>query len=145
MRPPRIRRPPRRPTEKEQPDDPFSGTYWPAVRRELTDDDTDALTPGALPTENRWADLWLNEDGAALYREVMNNFYSAEIHGGRWQQEGNTLRLTVPSPDSVWPTLDGHLEGDRLVMEYNGQRFYLEQAEPPAPGGELCAADVRGT
>ncbi len=137
---------PAAPAQPEQPGDPFSGTYWTAVRREATNDYTGAVESSALPTENWWADLWLCEDGSAQYREVLNCFYNADIHGGQWWRgKDNTLRLTSSDPDAYLPDIDGQLENGQLVLEYFGQRFYLEQAEPPAPGGELCAADAQGT
>lgn len=134
---------PTAPAKHEKHRDPFSGTYWTAVRWELDAEYKDASD---LPIEDRWADLWLNEDGSAQYREVAHCVYNAEMHGGRWQVgEENTLHLTTSDPNAVYPAIDGHLEGEQLVLEYNSQRFYLEQAEPPAPGGELCAADMQGT
>lgn len=139
---------PAAPVRQEETRDPFSGTYWTAVLWELEDEATGEMESSASPTEMRWADLWLNEDGSVLYREVINSFYTAEIHDGQWQAEGNDLHLTASDPEAAYPTkaaLDGCLENDTLVFEYNSRRLYLEQAEPPAPGGELCVADVQGT
>lgn len=123
----------------------LGGTYWTAVRWELEDEYTGEAASSAFPTEERWADLWLHEDGSVLYREVMNCFYNVEIHDGQWRQDGNALYLTASDPEAVYPAIDGYLEGDTLVLAYNSQRFYLEQTELPAPGGELCVADVQGT
>lgn len=123
----------------------LGGTYWTAVRLESEDESTGEAGSSALPSEERWADLWLNADGSVLYRDVRNCFYVAEIRDGRWQQEGSTLCLTASDPNATYSAIDGYLEGEQLVLEYNSQRLYLEQAEQPAPGGELCVADMQGT
>lgn len=120
----------------------LSDTYWVAVRRETENEYTGAVESVSLPTEHWWADLRLNEDGSAMYREVLRCFYKRSIHDGGWQQENGELHLT--EADALAPSIDGYLEGDTLVLEYYGQRFYFERTDPPASGGELCAADMQG-
>ena len=46
-------------------------TYWTAVRYESYNPSFGRTEVSAMPTEKWWADLCLNEDGTALFREVL--------------------------------------------------------------------------
>ena len=48
-----------------------------------------------MPTEKWWADLYLNEDGTALFREALGFGYASYlINAEWWLGADNALRLT---------------------------------------------------
>lgn len=101
-----------------------------------------------MPTEKWWADLYLNEDGTALFREVLGFGYASYlINVEWWLGADNVLRLTGEDYDGELVTMDGRMEKDRSVMLETpyGDRFYFEPAQKPDSGGELCIADLEGT
>lgn len=101
-----------------------------------------------MPTEKWWADLYLNEDGTALFREVLGFGYASYlINVEWWLGADNVLRLTGEDYDGELVTMDGRMEKDRSVMLETpyGDRFYFEPAQKPDSGGALCIADLEGT
>lgn len=123
-------------------------TYWTAVRQERYNAAYDRTETSAMPTEKWWADLYLNGDGTAQFREVLGQSCLFSLTGGAWQQEADgALRLTGLDPVGDSVTMEGRREADGAVTleDPYGSRFYLEPAERPAPGGELCLADLSGT
>ena len=123
-------------------------TYWTAVRQETYNAAYDRTEISAMPTEKWWADLYLNEDGTAQFREVLGQSCLFSLTDATWQlAEDNALRLTGLDSVEDAVTMEGRMEADGAVMleDPYGSRFYLEPAERPAPGGELCLADLSGT
>lgn len=55
-------------------------TYWTAVRYESYNPSFGRTEVSAMPTEKWWADLYLNEDGTALFREALGFGYPV-LHG----------------------------------------------------------------
>ena len=101
-----------------------------------------------MPTEKWWADLVLDEDGTAQFREVLGLGYTSCLRNGQWWLGAdNVLRLTGEDYDGELVTMDGRMEKDRSVMLETpyGDRFYFEPAQKPDSGGELCIADLEGT
>lgn len=101
-----------------------------------------------MPTEKWWADLYLNEDGTALFREALGFGYASYlINAEWWLGADNALRLTGEDLDGSFISMDGRKEKDGSVMLETpyGNRFYFEPAERPVSGGELCMADLEGT
>lgn len=101
-----------------------------------------------MPTEKWWADLFLNEDGTALFREALGFGYASYlINAEWWLGADNALRLTGEDLDGSFISMDGRKEKDGSVMLETpyGNRFYFEPAERPVSGGELCMADLEGT
>lgn len=127
---------------------PFDATYWTAVRHESYNPSFGRTEVSAMPTEKWWADLYLNEDGTALFREALGFGYASYlINAEWWLGADNTLRLTGEDDCGDSVTMDGRKEKDGSVMLETpyGNRFYFEPAERPASGGELCMADLEGT
>ena len=73
---------------RQQTSAPFSADYWTAVRHESYDAMNDCMKTSAMPTEAWWADLYLNEDGTAQFRDVLGSYYipacSMETGGWAW-------------------------------------------------------------
>ena len=132
----------------QQDSTPFSATYWTAVRHESYNPSFGRTEVSAMPTEKWWADLYLNEDGTALFREALGFGYASYlINAEWWLGADNALRLTGEDDCGDFVTMDGRKEKDGSVMLETpyGNRFYFEPAERPASGGELCMADLEGT
>lgn len=126
----------------------FDTAYWTAVRHESYNPSFGRTEVSAMPTEKWWADLYLNEDGTALFREVLGFGYASYlINAEWWLGADNALRLTGEDTDGESVTMDGRMEKEGSVMLETpyGNRFYFEPAERPAAGGELCMADLEGT
>ena len=126
---------------------PFDATYWTAVRHESYNPSFGRTEVSTMPTEKWWADLYLNEDGTALFREVLGFGYASYlINAEWWLGADNALRLTGEDTDGESVTMDGRIEKEGSVMLETpyGNRFYFEPAERPASGGELCMADLEG-
>ena len=133
---------------RQQTSAPFSADYWTAVRHESYDAMNDCMKTSAMPTEAWWADLYLNEDGTALFREALGFGYASYlINAEWWLGADNALRLTGEDLDGSFISMDGRKEKDGSVMLETpyGNRFYFEPAERPVSGGELCMADLEGT
>ena len=123
-------------------------TYWTAVRYESYNPSFGRTEVSAMPTEKWWADLYLNEDGTALFREALGFGYASYlINAEWWLGADNALRLTGEDLDGSFISMDGRKEKDGSVMleTLYGNRFYFEPAERPVSGGELCMADLEGT
>ena len=122
----------------------LDGTYWTAVKRESFDRQS-GISTSQLPTETWWADLFLNKDGTAQFREVMGECFNSHLDDGNWWVGAdNTLLLTSRSGNED-NNMHGHIEDGYIVLEdFYRNRFYLEKADPPGPGGELCMADLEG-
>ena len=123
-------------------------TYWTAVRYESYNPSFGRTEVSAMPTEKWWADLYLNEDGTALFREALGFGYASYlINAEWWLGADNALRLTGEDLDGSFISMDGRKEKDGSVMleTLYGNRFYFEPAERPVSGGELCMADLKGT
>ena len=99
-----------------------------------------------MPTERWWADLFLNEDGTAQFREVLGDSFNSYLGSGTWWLGADhTLRLTSSDGDEDGE-MNGRMEDGRIILEsFYGDRFYFEKAERPGPGGELCIANLHGT
>lgn len=122
-------------------------TYWTAVRYESYNPSFGRTEVSAMPTEKWWADLYLNEDGTALFREALGFGYASYlINAEWWLGADNALRLTGEDDCGDFVTMDGRKEKDGSVMLETpyGNRFYFEPAERPVSGGELCMADLEG-
>lgn len=79
----------------QQDSTPFSATYWTAVRHESYNPSFGRTEVSAMPTEKWWADLYLNEDGTALFREALGFGYASYlINAEWWLGADNALRLT---------------------------------------------------
>lgn len=127
---------------------PLDATYWTAVRHESYNPSFGRTEVSAMPTEKWWADLYLNEDGTALFREALGFGYASYlINAEWWLGADNALRLTGEDLDGSFISMDGRKEKDGSVMLETpyGNRFYFEPAERPVSGGELCMADLEGT
>lgn len=123
-------------------------TYWTAVRYESYNPSFGRTEVSAMPTEKWWADLYLNEDGTALFREALGFGYASYlINAEWWLGADNALRLTGEDLDGSFISMDGRKEKDGSVMLETpyGNRFYFEPTERPVSGGELCMADLEGT
>lgn len=126
----------------------YDTTYWTAVRYESYNPSFGRTEVSAMPTEKWWADLYLNEDGTALFREALGFGYASYlINAEWWLGADNALRLTGEDLDGSFISMDGRKEKDGSVMLETpyGNRFYFEPTERPASGGELCMADLEGT
>ena len=126
---------------------PSDATYWTAVRHESYNPSFGRTEVSAMPTEKWWADLYLNEDGTALFREALGFGYASYlINAEWWLGADNALRLTGEDTYGDFVTMDGRKEKDGSVMLETpyGNRFYFEPAERPVSGGELCMADLEG-
>ena len=133
---------------RQQTSAPFSADYWTAVRHESYDAMNDCMKTSAMPTEAWWADLYLNEDGTAQFRDVLGSYYNTSLLDGNWWLGAdNTLRLTGTMNTGEPLTLDGRIEStDSLAIETPyGDTFYFAPAERPGPGGEMGIADLYGT
>lgn len=122
--------------------------YWTAVRHESYNPSYGRTEVSTMPTEKWWADLVLDEDGTAQFREVLGLGYTSCLRNGQWWLGAdNVLRLTGEDYDGELVTMDGRMEKDRSVMLETpyGDRFYFEPAQKPDSGGELCIADLEGT
>lgn len=127
---------------------PLDATYWTAVRHESYNPSFGRTEVSAMPTEKWWADLYLNEDGTALFREALGFGYASYlINAEWWLGADNALRLTGEDLDGSFISMDGRKEKDGSVMLETpyGNRFYFEPTERPVSGGELCMADLEGT
>ena len=122
--------------------------YWTAVRHESYNPSYGRTEVSTMPTEKWWADLVLDEDGTAQFREVLGLGYTSCLRNGQWWLGAdNVLRLTGEDTDGESVTMDGRIEKEGSVMLETpyGNRFYFEPAKRPASGGELCMADLEGT
>lgn len=99
-----------------------------------------------MPTDKWWADLFLNEDRTTQFREVLGDTFNLYLTDGLWSLEADgTLHLTDAGGNRDYD-MAGRFEEGRLILETAyGDIFYLEQAERPEPGGELCPANLAGT
>lgn len=126
---------------------PLDATYWTVVRHESYNPSFGRTEVSAMPTEKWWADLYINKDGTALFREVRGFGYaSCLINAEWWLGADNALRLTGEDTYGDFVIMDGRKEKDGSVMLETpyGDRFYFEPAERPVSGGELCMADLEG-
>ena len=123
-------------------------TYWTAVRYESYSSSFDRTEVSTMPTEKWWADLYLNEDGTALFREVLGFGYASRLTNAEWQLgKDNALIITGEDTAGETVTMEGYMEADRsisLETPYD-ECFFFEPAERPPMGGELCVADLEGT
>ena len=126
--------------------DTLGGTYWTAVQHESYDDLYDRTNVSQMPTDKWWADLFLNEDRTTQFREVLGDTFNLYLTDGLWSLEADgTLHLTDAGGNRDYD-MAGRFEEGRLILETAyGDIFYLEQAERPEPGGELCPANLAGT
>ena len=133
------------PGSLDQNADSLSGTYWTAVRYESYNDMYGRTEVSQMPTDRWWADLFLNEDGTAQFREVVGDCFNIYMADVPWIIESdNTLRLKDESGDAEYD-VTGRLENGCLILEIPYEEvFYLEEAERPGPGGELCPANLNG-
>ena len=93
---------------RQQTSAPFSADYWTAVRHESYDAMNDCMKTSAMPTEAWWADLYLNEDGTAQFRDVLGSYYNTSLLDGNWWLGADsTLRLTGTMNTGEPLTLDG--------------------------------------
>lgn len=124
----------------------LGGTYWTAVKHEYYDYTYGRTEMSQMPTEKWWADLFLNEDGTAQFREVVGDSYNCHLGNGTWWLGvDDSLRLTSADGDGIGE-MNGRIENDSIILEtFYGERFYLKKAQPPGPGGELCIADLYGS
>ena len=123
------------------------GTYWTAVRYESYQNYYDRTEVSQMPTSKWKADLYLNEDGTAQFRELVGDSYQSCLLEGTWQQGKNgALKLKGVDQYGNGTTMTGNVEKDNSVMleTIYGEKFYLVPAARPAPGGELSAADLDG-
>ena len=123
-------------------------TYWIAVRHESYNSSFDRTEVSIMPTEKWWADLYLNEDGTALFREVLGFGYASRLTNAEWQLgKDNALIVTGEDTAGETVTMEGYMEEDRSISLETpyGECFFFEPAERPAMGGELCVADLEGT
>lgn len=130
----------------DRPDSSLGGTYWTAVKHESYNEAFDRTEVSQMPTERWWADLFLNEDGTAQFREVLGDSFQDYLGDATWWLGvDNTLRLaSVDDGDSN--EMNGRIEDECIILEsIYGDRFYFEKAERPGPGGELCIANLHGT
>lgn len=134
------------PPSDHNSDSSLGGTYWTAVQHESYDDLFDRTEVSQMPTERWWADLFLNEDGTAQFREVLGDSFNSYLGSGTWWLGADhTLRLTSSDGDEDGE-MNGRIEDGRIILEsFYGDRFYFEKAERPGPGGELCIANLHGT
>lgn len=128
------------------PDDELSGTYWTAVKHEYYDEIYDRINVSQMPTDKWWADLFLNEDGTTQFREVLGDTFELYLTDGIWSlEENSTLQVTDAGGLAAY-NLTGRFEDGYLIVETaHGDSFYMEKAERPGPGGELCPANLAGT
>ena len=125
----------------------FDGIYWTAVRHESYNSFFDRTEISTMPTEKWRADLYLNDDGTAQFREILGSCYNTcLLDASWWLGADNTLRLNGRDYYGDIVTVDGRIEKDNSVMLETpyGDRFYFEPTERPGPGGELCIADLEG-
>ena len=111
--------------------------YWTAVRHESYNPSYGRTEVSTMPTEKWWADLVLDEDGTAQFREVLGLGYTSCLRNGQWWLGAdNVLRLTGEDYDGELVTMDGRKEKDRSVMLETpyGDRFYFEPAQKPDSG-----------
>lgn len=126
--------------------DALSDTYWTAVQHESYDDLYGRTVVSQMPTDKWWADLFLNEDRTTQFREVLGDTFNLYLTDGLWSLEADsTLYLTDAGGNADY-NMAGRFEDGRLILETAyGDIFYLEKAERPEPGGELCPANLAGT
>ena len=112
---------------RQQTSAPFSADYWTAVRHESYDAMNDCMKTSAMPTEAWWADLYLNEDGTAQFRDVLGSYYNTSLLDGNWWLGADsTLRLTGTMNTGEPLTLDGRIEStDSLAIETPLRRYLL--------------------
>ena len=112
---------------RQQTSAPFSADYWTAVRHESYDAMNDCMKTSAMPTEAWWADLYLNEDGTAQFRDVLGSYYNISLLDGNWWLGADsTLRLTGTMNTGEPLTLDGRIEStDSLAIETPLRRYLL--------------------
>lgn len=124
--------------------DTLAGTYWTAVQYQFFEWHSGLSDPVPMPGDMWWADLFLNEDGTAKFREVMFDGFGRHLDNGTWQL-GADGSLTLTNLDYPGEGMTGWIEGDRIRLEsIYGDIYYLEQEQHPKPGGEMCIADLRG-
>ena len=134
------------PPSDHNSDSSLGGTYWTAVQHESYNEAFDRTEVSQMPTERWWADLFLNEDGTAQFREVLGDSFQDYLGDATWWLGvDHTLRLTSSDGDEDGE-MNGRIEDGRIILEsFYGDRFYFEKAERPGPGGELCIANLHGT
>ena len=82
-----------------------------------------------MPTERWWADLFLNEDGTAQFREVLGDSFNSYLGSGTWWLGADhTLRLTSSDGDEDGE-MNGRIEDGRIILEVNGKIIGQEQGE----------------
>ena len=130
----------------DRPDSSLGGTYWTAVKHESYNEAFGRTEVSQMPTERWWADLFLNEDGTAQFREVLGDSFQDYLGDATWWLGvDNTLRLASVD-DGGSNEMNGRIEDECIILEsVYGDRFYFEKAERPGPGGELCIANLHGT
>ena len=113
----------------DRPDRSLGGTYWTAVKHESYNEAFDRTEVSQMPTERWWADLFLNEDGTAQFREVLGDSFQDYLGDATWWLGvDNTLRLaSVDDGDSN--EMNGRIEDECIILEsIYGDRFYFEKA-----------------
>ena len=78
------------PPSDHNSDSSLGGTYWTAVQHESYNDLFDRTEVSQMPTERWWADLFLNEDGTAQFREVPGDSFNSYLGNGT----GGSARIT---------------------------------------------------
>lgn len=127
----------------ESLEDALAGTYWTAVQFEAYDPVFGRTEVSQMPTDKWWADLFLNEDGTAQFREVLGDAFNGYLTGVIWQL-GPDQSLLLTGAEAPYE-MSGRIEEGRILLETPyGERFWLEEVQRPAPGGELCSANLNG-
>ena len=95
-----------------------------------------------MPTERWWADLFLNEDGTAQFREVLGDSFNSYLGNGTWWLGADhTLRLTSSDGDEDGE-MNGRIEDGRIILEsFYGTGSILKKRSGRARAAN-CASQI---
>lgn len=120
------------------------GTYWVATGHIAYGKGDDVIEwTGDNKKENRFADLYFDTDGTALFRDVENSEYIYTKHYN-WTDDGETIHLVNQDKEDWGNEFFAKLEDGVIYFEAFECILRMESAERPVYGSEYSEADALG-
>lgn len=127
----------------EQVQSPLAGTYWYATGHYKYSEDKELISWEAFDSTLRFADLYFDYDGTALFRDIEDNRYIYTKHY-TWTDDGEKIHLVNLDKDDWGEEFFASLEDGVLRFEAFESILHMESGERPYFGSEYCMADLYG-
>ncbi len=131
------------PSSEQEQISPLAGTYWYATGHYNYVGD-EALVPWTdYDSTERFADVYFDYDGTALFRDVEDNRYIYTKHYS-WTDDGEKIHLVNLDKDDWGNEFFAFLNDGVLRFEAFESILHMESGERPYFGSEYCMADLYG-